>query len=240
MENQTTTQDIVFYQNNTAVTSSRLVAEKFGKRHDHVIRSIEQILESVAHLQEPKIGGLENETTVSDFNKNNFLKSEYDYTLASGGTKKAPEYIMTKDGFTLLVMGFTGKEALKFKIEYINTFNRLEQSLNNERMKFCMTLTSQLVETIDKAAQIVGSQNKLSSLIGVSCASLSLLRKQGVMPNPKYKQSELMIQRIETICERIANGALGYDRDLTKHLLEITNKRARLAITQELEQRGVL
>ena len=238
METQTTTQDIVFYQNNTAVTSSRLVAEKFGKRHSHVIRDIEQIVENVALLRDPNFGLSQN--SISEFNKHNFLKSEYDQSMPNGATKKAPEYIMTKDGFTLLVMGFTGKEALKFKIEYINTFNRLEQSLNNERMKFCMTLTSQLVETIDKAAQIVGSQNKLSSLIGVSCASLSLLRKQGVMPNPKYKQSELMIQRIETICERIANGALGYDRDLTKHLLEITNKRARLAITQELEQRGVL
>jgi phage regulator Rha-like protein len=45
--------------------------------------------------------------------------------------KSNPLFVMTRDGFSLLVMGFTGKEALKFKIEYINAFNQMEDIIHN-------------------------------------------------------------------------------------------------------------
>ena len=38
-------------------------------------------------------------------------------------------YLLTRDAFTLLAMGFTGSRALAFKVAYINAFNRMEQLL---------------------------------------------------------------------------------------------------------------
>lgn len=98
---------IVFENNNEAVTSSRLVAEYFHKRHDTVIRAIENL------------------NCSEEFNRHNF--AEITYTDSRG--RKQPEYLMTKDGFTILAMGFTGAKAMQFKEAYINAFNKMEHLL---------------------------------------------------------------------------------------------------------------
>lgn len=98
---------IVFENNNEAVTSSRLVAEYFHKRHDTVIRAIENL------------------NCSKEFNRHNF--AEITYTDSRG--RKQPEYLMTKDGFTILAMGFTGAKAMQFKEAYINAFNKMEHLL---------------------------------------------------------------------------------------------------------------
>lgn len=79
----------------TPVTNSLLVAEKFEKNHSHVLRDIENL------------------SCSKEFRESNFGLSSY----ISQQNKELPMYIMTKDGFSLLVMGFTGKEALKLKIK---------------------------------------------------------------------------------------------------------------------------
>lgn len=98
---------IVFENNNEAVTSSRLVAEYFHKRHDTVIRAIKNL------------------NCSKEFRRHNFAESYY-YNLQN---KKQPEYLMTKDGFTILAMGFTGAKAMQFKESYINAFNKMENLL---------------------------------------------------------------------------------------------------------------
>lgn len=98
-------------ENGQVVVSSREVAENFGKEHKHVLRDIENLMEG-----EPKIG-------LSSM----FFKSEY----LSVQNKVLPEYLMNRDGFTLLAMGFTGKEALEWKLKYIDAFNQMEQKLTN-------------------------------------------------------------------------------------------------------------
>lgn len=97
--------------NNQAKTTSIAIAEFFGKRHDNIIRSIENLKTDLDPI----------------FTALNFEASEY--TDSTG--RVLPMYVMTKDGFTLLVMGFTGKKALDFKIAYINRFNELENALHN-------------------------------------------------------------------------------------------------------------
>lgn len=72
------------------------VAETFGKEHFHVLRDID------------KIGCSE------DFRQSNFGLSTYTSTQ----NKDLPMYIMTRDGFTLLVMGYTGELAMKFKVRH--------------------------------------------------------------------------------------------------------------------------
>ena len=101
---------LVFIENDTPLTTSRTVAEQFGKQHKHVIRDIKTIIEQME--DGPKIGLMFHETTYAD---------KY-------GRQK-PMYTMTRDGFSLLTMGFTGKKALQFKLKFIDAFNRMEQKL---------------------------------------------------------------------------------------------------------------
>ena len=89
-----------------AVTSLQ-VAEAFGKDHKHVMEAIRNILES------------------DDFTESNFRLSEY--RDSTGRT--LPMYIMSRDGFVLLGMGFTGAKARAMKISYIIRFNEMEAEL---------------------------------------------------------------------------------------------------------------
>lgn len=102
---------LVFIQNDTPLTTSRTVAEQFGKQHQHVMRDIRDLFSQAE--DESKIGRMFHETTYAD---------KY-------GRQK-PMYTMTRDGFSLLAMGFTGKKALEFKLKFIDAFNRMEQALS--------------------------------------------------------------------------------------------------------------
>lgn len=92
------------------ITSSLLVAEAFHKEHKDVLRKIESLdiaenfssAHFYAHVQKIKAGAV---------------------------TRDSKVYRMTKDGFMLLVMGFTGKRAMDIKIAYINAFNRMAAQL---------------------------------------------------------------------------------------------------------------
>lgn len=100
--------ELVIVNNGKATTTSMVVAEYFGKRHADVIRSIESM------LQDADI-----------FSRRNFALAEY--TDEQG--KPRPMYELDRDGFTLLAMGFTGKQALQFKLSYIDAFNKAEETL---------------------------------------------------------------------------------------------------------------
>ena len=89
------------------VTSSRTVAAVFERRHSDVLRAIENLECS------------------AEFTQRNFALSSY--KDESGKSNK--EYIISKDGFVMLVMGFTGDKATAFKEGYINAFNSMEQEL---------------------------------------------------------------------------------------------------------------
>lgn len=96
-----------------AVTSLQ-VAEAFGKEHFNVLRDIETIL-----LQVPE-----------NFRKLNFEVSEYTIqNPLTGGELPKPMYLLTKDAFTLLTMGYTGEKAMAFKVAYIARFNEMEKAL---------------------------------------------------------------------------------------------------------------
>lgn len=113
--------ELVFMQNDQALTNSLLVAEKFKKEHYHVLEVLRDLM-----VKTEKSGLTENQQL-----NNMFVLSEYEVPLNNGtdAIKKSPVYIMNRDGFTLLVMGFTGEKALRFKLEYIAAFNRMEKQL---------------------------------------------------------------------------------------------------------------
>ncbi len=102
--------ELVIVNNGTAKTTSLKVAEYFGKQHKNVIQSIETLLKDqdvAARL--------------------NFQPSEYQDSTG----RTLPAYDLDRDGFTLLAMGFTGKQALQFKLSYIDAFNKAEKALTS-------------------------------------------------------------------------------------------------------------
>ena len=102
------------------VTSSQAVAYYFEKDHGKVLRSIRSLLS----FQETSEGMTKNGHTPKWF-------YEYQYTNEQNH-QTYPAFLMTRDGFTLLAMGFTGKKALEWKIRYIQAFNEMERKLKEQ------------------------------------------------------------------------------------------------------------
>ena len=110
------------------LVDSRMIAEVFEKEHFHVMRDIDALVK--VDIGESKSGCTEEEPySVSglslDFIKANFFKSAY----TDVQNKKRPCYLLTRDGFTVLAMGYTGKKAMAFKEAYIRRFNEMEGKL---------------------------------------------------------------------------------------------------------------
>ncbi len=92
------------------VVNSRDIAETFEKRHADVLRDIENL------------------SCSERFTERNFSLSSY--KDSSGKSNK--EYLLTRDGFTILAMGYTGEKAMKFKEAYIEQFNQMESMLQGK------------------------------------------------------------------------------------------------------------
>ncbi len=93
-------------------TTSNQVAEHFGKSHKVVLRAIRNLLSELPE----------------DY-RCNFAPITIEFINGKGGTQQAPAYRLTRDGFTLLAMGFTGKEAMQWKAAYLTAFNKMEADL---------------------------------------------------------------------------------------------------------------
>lgn len=98
----------VTYENDQMLVSSLEVSRNFQKEHKNVLQTINNL------------------TAENSAAKNLFYESTYE----SRG-KQYPMYLMNRDGFTLLAMGFTGKDALEWKLKYIQAFNEMEAKLND-------------------------------------------------------------------------------------------------------------
>lgn len=106
--------DLIKARNGNAITTDILIARAFGKRTSDLKRLIRNL------------------DCPDDFRERNFTLTSY---IDQQG-KERPMYEITKDGFVLLVMGFTGKKAINFKIQYIEAFNAMERYLNNHLDQF--------------------------------------------------------------------------------------------------------
>lgn len=103
--------ELINIKNDEAVTDSLIIAESFGKKHSDVLEKIERIISNSA------------EKSAQCF------KKSY-YKDASGKTN--PKYYINRDGFTFLVMGFTGKKADAWKWKYIDAFNSMEKIIREK------------------------------------------------------------------------------------------------------------
>ena len=126
------------------VVSSRQVADHFEKRHTHVLTVIKEILNSAENSAQW------------------FFKAEY--KDASG--KSNPEYLMNRDGFSLLVMGFTGKKALEWKIKYIQAFNAMEEELRKGGAPYVLIVKHYKKRSVLSTADV-------AALLGMARESIS-------------------------------------------------------------------
>lgn len=139
---------LVVIQNNQIVVSSKDIADHFGKQHKDVLENIHNILAA--------------ENSATKF---------YQETTYQNRGKDYKEYLMNRDGFSLLAMGFTGKKALQWKLKYIEAFNEMEETLKqgyleepvNQNELHCKTYNGVPVITIGDFAEIV-KRNRTSIL----------------------------------------------------------------------------
>ncbi|MGJ0845944.1 phage regulatory protein/antirepressor Ant [Tissierella praeacuta] len=157
-------------QNGSLVVSSREVAKNFEKQHSHVIEAIANIT-------------IENSTLIGEY----FIESSY----KAGTGKSYKEYLLTRDGFSLLVMGFTGKKALTWKLKYIEAFNKMEQVLKEQEKplkldsKFMYQIAQELEEK-EKQIELMAPKAIFADAVAASRTSIligelaKLLNQNGI------------------------------------------------------------
>lgn len=160
--------DLVIMKSQKALTTSLKVAETFGKNHRNVLRSIKNL------------------TAQNCAVKKMFAESTY----VNDRGQEQPMYYMNRDGFTLLAMGFTGRDAMKFKLEYIEAFNRMDELIRNEnnlpqtpeeQLQLTMVVTNRLVKRVGKVEARVDHIEKTSELSEIQRYQLLQVRKKRVI-----------------------------------------------------------
>lgn len=124
MSNETQIEKVVIINdvNEILTVSSLQIAEHFGKRHDHVLRDIQKIISSITSTQNGGDIKAENSVVTSMF---------FESTYPDSYGRQQKYYECTRDGFSLLAMGFTGKAALEWKLKYIAAFNKMEKRIKS-------------------------------------------------------------------------------------------------------------
>ncbi|RMW41796.1 phage regulatory protein [Lactiplantibacillus pentosus] len=190
--------DLVIMKNKQAVTSSLQVAETFEKEHRNVLATI---------------GGLlKNKHTQHMFAKETYVNEQ--------NGQSYPIYYMNRDGFTLLAMGFTGTKALKFKLQYIEAFNSMEEQVK---------LPTSPREIARLALQANEETNqRLDSVEG----DVKDLKENQVIPNPEYSAlSRRVNQRVSEVAHsygRITKKQRGeLFKDINGGIKKIANVSAR-------------
>lgn len=125
--------ELVHIDNQQVVTDSRSVAENFEKEHKNVLRTIDDLV-------------AQNSAT-----KSMFLEQSREYR-----GRDFRYYLMNRDGFSLLVMGFTGAKALEWKLKYIEAFNAMEKAIQTPQL----TPAEQMAQGLLAAQKLLAEKDK--------------------------------------------------------------------------------
>ena len=177
--------------NGVLTVSSLQVAKDFDKQHKDVLEKISSI--------SAQINSAENSAQY-------FIESSY--TDKSGKRNKC--YDITRDGFSLLVMGFTGKKALEWKLRYIEAFNSMEKQLtyiHSDIEKIVSKVLDEKIETIVNKAVV----EAVSETVKVLSPFLKLPKDTVKAIKKPYKYNSSKIFRLspeirEQVDEMIVSG----------------------------------
>ena len=156
--------ELVFQNSNgNDVTTSLIVAQVFGKEHKNVLRDIESL------------------SCSEDFNRLNFERITY----KDARNREQTAYEMTKDGFSFLVMGYTGAKAGEFKERFINEFNKREALLKND--DYILMRSQQIL------------QNRVENLQ----AENKRLEQQNALQEEQLRQAAPKVQYVDNVLQSV-------------------------------------
>ena len=189
--------DLVFKgQNDQVITTSLKVAEVFGKRHNDVLKSIRNLTSA------------QNCAVLKMFETSSYVSEQ---------GKEQPMFIMNRDGFTLLAMGFNGEKALDFKVEYINAFNKMEAELKSQQTKQLSA-----AESLLQSVQLLVAHERQLSLLEQKQENMQKAMN-GLFDrvNSLSFENDMMKQKLNNEIERYT--VIGY---CSLHKIDITRKEA--------------
>jgi Rha family phage regulatory protein len=134
MDQITNLNDFVTLAGDKLVTDSRRVADVFAKQHKNVLRDITKLIDEA-----------QDDNITREFSRLNFEPREY---MDERG-KEQRCFEMTRDGFALLAMGFTGKEANRWKIRYITAFNAMAEQLQHRELNLWQQMQALIAQEVE-------------------------------------------------------------------------------------------
>ena len=158
----------------SVVTTSNLIAEVFGKEHRNVLRAIDNLLPQLP------------EDTLLNFERTDFIDK-------NGESQRS--FTLTRDGFTLIAMGFTGPKALEFKLQYIAAFNAMEKEVqrlhaeNQALLKWNLTNCHVAIDTLQDDNGVARVKARLP--LQIEEKKLALLEKQNEKMRLKIEMAHL-------------------------------------------------
>lgn len=174
----------IYNQNGILTVTSRQIAHDFGKEHKNVTRDIENIFNEL---------NFEPVTERQDDLNKYFIPTEYKDN--KGEMRK--EYLLTRDGFSLLVMGFTGRQALHWKLKYIEAFNKMEETLKNNNFNI-QPMQLQLMRETNKTLKFIVDKSIQDAFAKqIICKLYDIETPQSMSYIPKNNVKEF----IERFCE---------------------------------------
>ena len=129
--------DLIEMKDGKMMVSSKQIADHFGKIHRNVMRDISNLISA----------------TGAEFGSEHFEHSSY----ISKQNKELPCYLLTRDGFSLLAMGFTGNKAVEWKVKYIQAFNQMEHLLK---------CGSSVMQSLNEAMRLMEEDKQIASTCG--------------------------------------------------------------------------
>lgn len=166
--------DIVFEKDGVPMASSRMVAEVFEKRHDNVLRAIDVLRTEMADVGSSELSGLFTEGA----------------TYNDKARKDVRFFLMTRDGFSLLAMGFTGKRALEFKLGFIKAFNDMETA-------FADRLAAEHRERLARTTQLMIDAEKQRDAIAAQAEGARKVAKAAELPKRPERSVSVTYQSLD-------------------------------------------
>lgn len=175
-------------ESNQPLTNSKLVAEVFGKEHRNVVRDIKNLIEG---------GVLKNEQTPM-FEETTYINEQ--------NKQSYPMFIMNKDGFTLLAMGFNGKKAMEFKLKYIEAFNAMKRQIEQNKPSVPQTYLEALKSLVkaEEEKQQLALENKQqqATILTISKENMELGNKiTEMLPKVSYYDKILQSNATMTVTQ---------------------------------------